>query len=124
MPLLTGTWNINVNGTEGNFNIVNLQPDGIFSGSVLDVPCNGVWNEAAQMIYFESNLPSGGGNTYRAQFIGYLFSTPPVAAPGLDIKWTICGSAIGAPVGAPLANMHPTSRRFSFGWMATVTQVM
>jgi hypothetical protein len=124
MPILTGTWEINVNGTEGNFNIVSLQPDGSFSGTVLDVPCNGFWNEAAQMIYFESNLPTGGGFTYRAQFTGYLFSTPPSPTPGLDINWTICGSAVGAYTGAPLANLRPTSRRLSFGWMATARQVM
>jgi hypothetical protein len=123
MPLITGTWKINANGLEGDFFINNLQADSRFTGTVLGVPCVGFWNDGAQMIFFQALAATGGAVVITAQFKGYLFSTPPLAPPGSDIKWTLCGHLTSAPAMA-LGNTEPSARRLSFGWFATVTQVV
>ena len=130
MPLLAGTWKINVNGTEGDL-IINANADGTISGSVIAVPLSGYWNEASQMIFFESMFPvlliagaiaPNSGNA-RGTFLGYLFNTPPAPIPGSDIKWTLCGYVMTPPnVGFSAAQSN--SRRMTFGWFAQITQII
>jgi|SRR5450432_915878 len=133
MPLITGTWKINVNGTAGDL-VINSSADGTINGSVIDVPLSGYWNEASQTIFFETLVPpvaglSGfipvlvGSTNSIGTFVGYLFSTPPVPVPGSDIKWTLCGYVMTPPTfGFPAAMSN--SRRTTFGWFAEITEVI
>ncbi len=132
MPLFTGTWKINVNGTEGSFVINSIGIDGTVSGTVLLIRFTGFWNESSQTIFFESITPISGvgpfgaeiqGGDSRAQFIGYLFPTPPNTSAGSDILWTLCGH-VTAPVTGGISAVQPNSHRVIFGWFAQVTQVI
>jgi hypothetical protein len=135
MPLLTGTWKININGTEGDLNINSISADGTIFGTAINIPFSGFWNEAAQMIFFETitpitanagvsgNPPAVSGGVARAQFTGYLFVTPPVSAPAADLRFTLSGYVRTPPSGG-LGITPPTSRRFTFGWFAQITQVV
>lgn len=133
MPLLAGTWKINVNGTEGDL-VINLNADETIGGTVIGVPLSGYWNEASQMIFFESLVPpllglvNGipvlvGSSNSLGTFVGYLFSTPPAPPPGSDIEWTLSGYVMTPPlVGFPAAVSN--SHRTTFGWFAEITEVI
>ncbi len=136
MPLFTGTWKININGSEGDLNITSLGADGFINGTVLNIPFRGFWNESSQMIFFESittvvvsgggpfgNDATASGAISRAQFTGYLFSTPPLPNAGADLKWTLSGHVTTAPTDGFVA-VQPNSHRITFGWFAQVTQVI
>lgn len=129
MPLLIGNWKINVNGSEGDLNI-GANVSGTIAGSVIGIPFTGYWNEASQMIFFESISPAGVdangsvfGSVNRGTFVGYLFSTPPQPIPGSDVKWTLCGYVTTPPGGGFSAALSNT-RRTTFGWLAQITEII
>jgi hypothetical protein len=128
MPLLTGAWKININGSEGIMNITQVGSDGSVIGTAIDIPFMGFWNESSQEIFFETVVPQLGGVNSTgiitgAFFVGYLFNTPPDAAAGSDIRWTLCGYMRTVPA-ANLNFVVPNSRRSTFGWFAQLTQVI
>lgn len=135
MPLLAGTWNININGAEGQLNITSLTAEGFLNGSITlpginNLLLSGVWNEASQSLFFETMVPITGslggavsGGNQRAQFFGYLFTSQGFRPAGADIKWVLCGHVSG-PTSNGLSVLGVTSRRVKFGWYAEINQVV
>ena len=134
MPLQLGVWHINVNGTEGDLNIQNIDAQGIVTGSLFAQQFRGLWDEVSQTITFlamrqlviPTGLPPGYvpplenvPHSYR----GYLFSTPPQPQPGQDIQWTLAGSVVDS-AGEAVNGIAGTARRNAFGWFAQFTQVV
>ena len=81
----------------------------------------------SQKIQFASYAEEGGGTTSPVFgiFEGYLFRTPLNPAPGRDVTATLVGSllvsaqSVGLDV---LPEAVPSSRRFTFGWMAQLPE--
>jgi hypothetical protein len=137
MPLLTGAWKLNVNGNEGTLNITSIDATSSIMGNIAipvaggqGIQLIGSWNEAAQAIYFETManmmqpaVAVPGGNNFRAQFFGYLFSTQDAGAPGADIKWVLSGH-LSSSMMNPFPGLQVNSRRTKFGWLAELKQVI
>jgi hypothetical protein len=137
MPLLNGTWKLNVNGNEGTLNLMSIDAGGNILGSIvipgaggLGIQFMGSWNEAAQAIYFETMssivqpaISAPGSTNFRAQFFGYLFSSQDAGSPGADIKWVLCGE-VSSSMASPFPGLQVNSRRTKFGWYAEIKQVM
>jgi|SRR5215204_2403570 len=128
MPLPVGTWKAVVNGAEGPLRIDAPDAQGIFTGQIFQGRIKGFWNEAAQKIQFASYAEVGAGiqSPLYGIFEGYLFRVPSNAEPGQDVTATLVGSlyasaqALGVDV---LPGVVPTSRRQTFGWLATFVEV-
>lgn len=130
MPLPTGKWTVNLNGTEGELRIDMMNVDGSFTGSLIATAITGFWNEITQTISFELGMPelivpigAVQPQATRGHFVGYLFSTPAAPVPGSDIKWTLTGF-VSFPPGQGIGLAQPTSRRDVFGWFAEITQIV
>src|SRR5262245_13566092 len=123
MPLLTGTWNATVNGTDGELKIDSLDATGKVSGTLVlpDMPSapgidviTGLWDEAGSALTF-SWLKGA------VVFSGYHFESPSSAAGGKDVSHTLTGHCVAAG-GFP--GTQATARRHHFGWVAEMTQVV
>lgn len=124
MPLPTGAWKINVNGSEGEL-VINAAPDGQgqFAGTVLGSTVNGFWDETSQTITFWLSQPPIPILPVAAIFKGYLFITPPTPEVGRDVLTTLAGFVQANNVlGFPAAVGQ--SRRNVFGWFAQITVVV
>ena len=126
MPLPVGTWKAIVNGVESDFVVEAPNAEGVFQGQLFATPLRGFWDETAQKMTFTITVFFGPGFPTIALFVGYLFRTPPNAAPGRDVVAHVAGS-VQANVGdAGPGVTFPTlgtSRRNVFGWFAQVTEV-
>jgi hypothetical protein len=128
MSLPVGTWKAVVNGSEGPLRIDAPDAQGVFTGQIFQGRIKGFWNEAAQTIQFASFAEAGveNQNPLFGIFEGYLFRVPANAEPGRDVTATLVGSlyvsaqAIGEGV---FPGVVPTSRRQTFGWLATFVEV-
>ena len=132
MALQTGTWKVNVNGTEGDLQLSAVSPQGAVTGLIFGLPIVGLWDEVSQTIAFirqEYSLQVPGcppvpHRTIPHFFKGYLFSTPPAPQPGQDVLWTLAGS-VADPVGEAATGIAGgTARRNEFGWFAQATQLV
>jgi len=131
MPLLTGEWNLNVNGNSALMGIASVNADGLIECRIAfglpiaqDIRFTGFWNESAQSIFFEtaSEERPGEGN-YRAQFFGYLFNSQGSRPVGADIKWILCGH-VSTSITRAFPGLPVNSRRTIFGWYAEIIQVV
>jgi hypothetical protein len=118
MPLPTGTWKLNVNGTEADFLIDSVQ-EGNLAGRLFGQKAAGFWDESSQIITFMIHTGEGGGMPDIAVFKGYLFRTP-ATQPGGDVIATLTGSV---QVPKPADFLTPNFRRNIFGWMAQIPEV-
>jgi hypothetical protein len=126
MSLPPGTWKANLNGTEGDLVIDAPDQQGVFTGKFFGTDIKGFWEEASQTITFSLTVFFGGGSPTIALFKGYLFRTPPNAAPGRDLATTLTGF-VQLNVGGAGAATFPalgTARRNIFGWLAQITEVL
>ena len=128
MPLPVGTWTAVVNGSDTALRIDSPDQQGVFTGQIFGSRIKGFWNESAQKIQFASYAEAGQGNQNPlfGIFEGYLFRVPPGAEPGRDVTATLVGSlsASAQLVGTTvLADVVPTARRQTFGWLATFVEV-
>jgi hypothetical protein len=125
MPLPTGTWKVNVNGTEGNLTIE--APDrGVFVGKVLEMDVRGFWDESSQTIAFMAitGQPALGGFVVRS-YKGYLFRTPPNPERGRDVLATLSGSLqVNALAPGDVAAEGGDARRNVFGWFAQIVEIV
>ncbi len=124
MPLPTGVWKANVNGTEAELSIEAPNQQGTFVGRFFGTDLTGFWDEFSQTISFTLTviLPTG---SVVASFKGHLFRSPPNPEPGRDVVTTLTGSLqMGA--GNLAAGIFPaigTSRRNVFGWFAQIPEI-
>jgi len=126
MPLPAGNWKAVVNGAEEDLAIAAPGADGVFTGTFGLAPIRGFWDEVSQRVTFTVTVFFGAGFPTIALFTGYLFRTPPNAAPGRDVVATIAGT-VQANVGDAGPGTFPalgTARRNVFGWLATITEVL
>lgn len=123
MMLPYGNWQATVNGAETLLRIDPPDPQGVFTGQIFGGRIKGFWSEVAQKIQFSSyaEVADGGTSPVFGIFEGFLFRTPLNPEPGRDITATLVGSllvsaqSVGMNV---LPEVEPSSRRFTFGWMA------
>ena len=127
MSLPVGTWKAVVNGMEGPLRIDAPDAQGVFTGQIFQGRIKGFWNEAAQKIQFASYAEAGAGNQNPLYgiFEGYLFRVPSNAEPGRDVTATLVGSLYvsAQAIGEDALGVVPTSRRQTFGWLATFVEV-
>lgn len=104
MPLNTGLWRINANGTHGILEITTSPgSDGAVTATLFETPCRGFWSEREQKL----TLIIKDGNGFRV-FTGYKFGEqggPRVYLAGTFEAFKSSGS---------------TARRNSFGWRAVL----
>jgi len=123
MPLPTGTWKINVNGTEGEFTIEPLER-GVFVGKVLELDVRGFWDEASQTIAFMAILGQAGPGFDVRSYKGYLFRTPPNPERGRDVLATLSGFLqVNALAPGVAAAEGGDARRNVFGWFAQIVEI-
>ena len=128
MSLPVGTWKAVVNGMEGLLRIDAPDAQGVFTGQIFQSRIKGFWNEAAQKNQFASYAVAGAGNQIPlyAIFEGYLFRFPSSPEPGRDVTATLVGSLYASAQAIDegvLPGVVPTSRRQTFGWLATFVEV-
>ena len=124
MPLPTGKWKANVNGTETDLSLDAPNQQSVFLGQFLGAEFSGFWDESSQSVAFTITvvLPT---STVTASFEGHLFRSPANPEPGRDVVATIAGS-LHMSVGNLSPGSFPaigTSRRNVFGWFAQITEV-
>ena len=128
MPLTTGIWKANVNGSEVDLKIDAPDPQGIWAGNFANFPVRGLWDEASQMFTFAWHIDVAGvPDPNIAVFTGYLFRSPRNAAPGQDQIATLAGTVqLTVNSGGGPNQMFPgaTARRNVFGWTAHITEVL
>jgi hypothetical protein len=120
MSLPLGTWKMNINGEETDFQISLADGSGLFNATIVNLQrtVSGFWDEASQTVTF--GLAIGQENVI--MFKGYLFRTPPNPEPGRDIMATLVGVA---QVNAMATRFLPANaRRNVFGWFAQITEVV
>jgi hypothetical protein len=123
MPLKTGKWDLNVNGSKGTLEITPLN-----DGGGLDVMVQfdayggppefmGMWDEVGGRLTFIRGVGSP------LFFEGHLIRTPMNPAVGQDLLWTLVGT-VDLPRDIPMLKLWGGSkRRTRFGWLAQVTEV-
>src|SRR5437588_12967736 len=93
MPLPTGVWKANVNGTEAELSIEAPNQQGTFVGRFFGIDLRGFWDEFSQTISFTLTvITPPTGIPVVASFKGYLFRSPPNPEPGRDVVTTLTGS--------------------------------
>ena len=125
MPLPTGIWKANVNGTEIDLSIDVLNQQSVFLGQFLGAAFKGFWDESTQSVAFTVTVIFEGSAAVTASFGGHLFRSPTNPEPGRDVVATIAGS-LHMSVGNIPPGTFPaigTSRRNVFGWFARITEL-
>lgn len=119
MPLETGTWTINANGTLGQLVIAGVDPAGNVTGNidipgVMTFPIMGFWSEASQRIVF-SLLSLSVSGPLNVAYTGFLFRDQ-LRMPG------ITGSIVFTLVGCfeAFQGSGGTPQKFLFGWYAQI----
>jgi hypothetical protein len=110
MPLATGTWTLNSNGSLGELVIQSVDTTGNLTGSLVigsgkATTVSGFWDEISQKIAFEAGLGGYTGCLFQDQF----------RMPGLtgSVVFTLAGSFVVAGVGN-------TPAQLAFGWYAQI----
>lgn len=119
MPLKTGTWKINSNGTVGELYISAVEGGGNVTGRVLiDAPrlddIEGFWNELTQELIFQRIMKPGDPTALQI-YRGFLFEDPlRVSGVGGSIAYTLSGyfDAFTGAGGFP--------QRYQYGWYAQI----
>ena len=94
MPLRTGNWDLNINGTVGILSIDSVGADGSLNGSVFEriginpLPIAGFWDEVSQSISFHTQAP----------FSDAVIIDPSTGSPLIDPN---TGGPIPVPVAPP-----------------------
>ena len=121
MPLPLGFWKININGSERDFQIQEIQAGGVLVGTFEGFGIHGFWDEASQTITFD--IPTASADSTPNSFMlfkGYLFRTPASAEPGRDVVATLTGFVqVTKPFFLPGNN-----RRNVFGWFAQIPEIL
>ena len=125
MPLPTGTWKANVNGTEADLTIEAPNQKGTFVGRFFGADLRGFWDEFSQTISFTLPVVYDNGIPIVASFDGHLFRSPPNPEPGRDVVATVAGSLqmSAGNMGAAGFPAIGTSRRNAFGWFAQIPEI-
>lgn len=116
MPLETGTWTINQNGTVTQLNITSVDAAGNVKGTLLAVPFIGLWNEVLQKLTFIWTVGSGpAAPEVDRVYTGFLF-TDQFRMPGLKggTVFTLAGYFAAFQTGSTSAD------RPIFGWYAQI----
>lgn len=116
MPLQTGTWTINLNGTVQQLGITNVDAQGTLNGFIGGGPFVGFWDEASQKITFSARSGITGGSLQ--VFTGFLFED--------QIRITnVTGGTVFTLAGfverfedPPISTL--TGKRNVFGWYAQI----
>jgi hypothetical protein len=113
MPLETGTWTINDNGSVTTLTITSVDSAGNVTGFLAAAPISGFWNETLQKLTFfrSAAIESGEGRAYT----GFLFADQ-FRMPGL--KGGTVFTLAGYVASFALASTSP--ERPIFGWYAQV----
>jgi hypothetical protein len=91
MPLRTGKWKINANGSEGELYIKAIDTEGNLSGTVFgNDQILGFWDDFSQRITFMRIVPPLNLLTIQI-FTGYLFQNPIAPTAGQNVKLTLTG---------------------------------
>lgn len=119
MPLQTGTWTINVNGTVDQLGIINVDAQGALNGFLGGGPFVGFWDEASQKITFSvrSGILGGGGGSLQV-YTGFLFEDQVrITNVAGGTVFTLAGffEQFEAP---PIPTL--TGKRNVFGWYAQI----
>lgn len=129
MPLISGTWKANVNGRPMDLEVGQPEPGGAVGvqlvGFQIGNANRGIWDEGAQRLVFGvAGAPLD--SPFSGFFESYLFRTPVTPEPGQDIVWTLAGTftVMFPSVGDPSHPALASSRRSTFGWYATKTEVV
>lgn len=126
MPLPSGTWKANVNGTECDLVIDAPDQQGGFRGQFAGVDVQGFWDEVSQTITFSVIIPGSGTPTPPiALFRGCLFRFPANPPPGRDVVAILTGfvqMTIGGVPDWPFPEVG-SSQRNIFGWMAQIPEI-
>jgi hypothetical protein len=124
MPLPSRTWKANVNGKDLELMIGQTGPDGVVGIDLLGFGSRGFWDETTQRLVFTVTAQPL-ASPFVGFFEAYLIRTPANPAPGEDVALTLAGifSVPFATAGDVSHPAVPTSRRSTFGWYATATEV-
>jgi len=114
MPLETGKWTINENGTVDQLTIINVDVAGSVSGTLFGAPISGFWNEASQKLTFVSPTPENLAQGEKL-YTGFLF-TDQFRMPGVrgGTVFTLAGYFTAFGTGTASVD-RPT-----FGWYAQI----
>jgi hypothetical protein len=109
MPLPTGIWTMNLNGTLQQLNITAVDSAGNMTGvltSTFDTVVSGFWDEVSQKLSFASSLA---GQSYAAFLFQDTFRMPGIS-----------GAVVFTLVGSFQAFGLLSSDRLAFGWYAQI----
>ena len=114
MPLQTGTWQANLNGTIGTLAITSVDTSGVVTGTINSNPVSGYWDEISAKLTIISGLAE-------QQAPAYVFYTAFLAAdqfrmPGLT------GGTISTLAGYYIDFKNGTADQHVFGWYAQMAQ--
>lgn len=125
MPIPSGNWKANLNGTEVELRLDPPGQAGVITGHALNADFRGFWDEVSQRLTFALTVVFEGGTPVMALFEGYLFRTPANPEPGRDVAATLAGSFQMTPsAAAPLPFVAAGSaRRNVFGWTASILEI-
>jgi hypothetical protein len=114
MPLETGTWTINENGTVDHLTITGVDVAGNVSGTLFAAPISGFWNEVLQKLTFIWPSPEILGQPEKL-YTGFLF-TDQFRMPGIKggTVFTLAGYFTAFATGTDSVD------RSTFGWYAQI----
>jgi hypothetical protein len=123
MPLQSGQWQLNMNGTQGTLTINSVDAPGLVTGALTygrgagdTYPIIGRWDEAGKRLVFHTattNLPPL-TELFSLAFTGYLFRDA-MRMPGLrgDVVYTLVGHYLAFSDAG-------TTDQHEFGWYAQI----
>ncbi len=115
MPLETGTWTINQNGSVGQLTITSVDTAGNVRGTLFGALISGFWNEVSQKLTFISAVPSPPNPAQEASvYTGYLFADQ-FRIPGIKGGTVFTLAGYVAVFQAAVSAERPT-----FGWYAQI----
>ncbi len=116
MALLTGTWNMNGNGYQGQLIVTSVDAQGNLNGTVYNNPIQGFWDESSQKITFMRIITASDPSRLQI-YTGYLFKTPPRPRAGQNFTYTLSGFF------EAFAGTGASAQRNLFGWYASITVI-
>ena len=116
LPLPTGNWNINGNGSTGVLTITSINAQGQLTGTVYGQPLIGFWDSASNKILFMRLINTSQPATFQI-YTGYLFRNPITPQGGQNVTYTLTGYFVAFSGSGGTAQMN------HFGWFAQVTVV-
>lgn len=115
MPLQTGAWTINANGTVGQMRLDSVDPQGnvrgVYAGGF---PFLGFWDEASQRLTFAVTLSAPAPGGLVQLYTGFLFED--------QVRITGVTGGLVLTLAGYFEDFRPpaTAKRSSFGWYAQI----